>query len=277
MISCLLASITIILIYIAIRMTDFKKIFKRSGKKNQIEKFEIRKERLFFQKYANVNSKFRTVTITQAIIQGFEILNNIASISSQSLASQESNTKKLTREARSSLLNVIQSECDPGDITLKELQAANAEYEADLNEILGFGNLNKLCKCPGGEGFCDWTPEMFTRFIVRRDLWNLTSIQIFNAKTNALISTWSINNIEYSGTRTNALVVMSNQDDLEKLAAGAMVKIIFKWLAIEDGKEVERCIIIMNKIPESDNTNTGITTLNPVDILSENNSRVVNS
>ena len=259
-ISCLLTAMTIILGYIAFKITDFKKFVKKFVKKPKnkpdekysAKKFNFIQERQFFRKYANVkNSEFRTVTVSRAVLQALGVISHFQKLEIQKLVEKDSSENERIAANNLTVNTTAETECDYGDIVERSLFDTEEEYEEYLTEALGV-DLKKICKCPGGEGYCDWTPDMFRQFIVNLNVWDLISIQIFQSdqeNNSTLISTSTISDIVIAPLSNHAVVIMSDQDTLNALPEGTIVKIVFKWRTRDRlGNIVEHCITLVNII-----------------------------
>lgn len=220
----------------------------------------IRREREFFEQYANRgNGEYRTVSFTNAIIQSYMVLSNAQSKKPYlSSAIKEEYRKTAQKSAAKSteiieipsvatdncLVNYTEEElADLGNIVL--------QYESYLSSVIGADQVGKICLCPDGVSYCNWSSEMFEAFIIDNILWNLISIQIFD-NFNNLLSTSSISQIQDSPSGRYSLVTMSNQATLANLPVAATIRIVFNWL---EG-DLPKCVVMMNVIPSKDGEET---------------------
>ena len=144
----------------------------------------------------------------------------------------------------------IEQECPVEDIDLNALELNDAQYNAYVGSLIGINNINKVCLCPDGQGFCDWSSKMFEQFIVDLTKWDLISIQILDCTTGDILSSSSLNGVTTSISGNFALVTMSNPSVLQNLHSGQEIKAVFQWREMVNGVEVIRCIILRNIIPD---------------------------
>ncbi len=141
----------------------------------------------------------------------------------------------------------------------KSLETNLEEYVTSVGNLIGADQVGKICLCPDGIHYCNWSSAMFEEFIVDTNFWNVVSVQVFHkvinqlgAETFPLISTSSINQIIGSPGGRHSLITMSNQMVLANLQPGQEIRIVFKWL----DNEVLRCIVMKNVIPTDPETPT---------------------
>ncbi|MFK8101383.1 MAG: hypothetical protein AB8G15_02615 [Saprospiraceae bacterium] len=239
----------------------------------ELEELLRAKEKAFFTKYANITAKdpkgnnIRTVTITQSVIQAISIqvlsgarpgsdpsplggritINEQTPWQLQDGILQSAPTKGQQRQKSASLKAGYQTHnCSQAEIDFDLLVANDKAYEELVSTIIEPTTLGVACLCPSGEGWCNWSSEMFEQFMVDTDVWNLTSVEVFDILTGNLLSTSSINNT-FSSPQNHKLVQMSNPNVLQTLSPGQKIVILFKWLDINTNEPT--CVELFNEMP----------------------------
>ncbi|MEM9821690.1 MAG: hypothetical protein AAF985_11480 [Bacteroidota bacterium] len=214
----------------------------------------IRAEKEFFLKYVNrgADGKYRTVTFSNAVVQAYQAYQgHLADKQAEDQAEKVASEKAVT-DQDFAIPDYNTDDCLIQDLDIDALNTNVNEYVAYVSSLIGAAGVGKICLCPDGVNYCNWSSEMFEAFMVDTNVWNVVSVQIFH-KDGTLISTSSINAIANSPSGQHKLITMSNQTALDNLPPGKEIRIVFKWL---DG-EILRCIVMKNIIPIDPDTPTG--------------------
>ncbi|RZN78869.1 MAG: hypothetical protein EVB11_13165 [Winogradskyella sp.] len=180
-------------------------------------KEELKNEKDFFNKYANLNGVAR-LTFTTQVLQAYNAYNS-SSPENQIILS--------------SFVEDGGSFSDNISISLLENNLSN--YTDYVNDLIGIDELGNICLCPDGIHYCNWSSAMLETFIVDTDLWNLVSVEVFHLD-GTLISNSIMDSIEHSSGSSYALVTMSNPNGIQSLVSGDEIIIVLKWM---DGDELQ--------------------------------------
>ena len=238
----------------------------------ELEQVLNAQEKAFFTKYANITATdpngnaLRTVTMTQSIMQAITIQQisdpnpdlvernplpqgNVTINEEQPWQLQQADKKEEKQKGMKSTnftTGYEGGDCPSAVIDFDQLVAGDAAYTSLVTSILAPEQLGLVCVCPSGDGYCNWSSEMFEQFIIDTDVWNLVSVEIFDIVTGSLLSTSSMSSV-ISSPKNHILVQMSNPTVLQSLSSGQEIVVLFKWL--DNATSTQKCMELFNRMP----------------------------